>query len=120
MSAFVVSEKHIQALAHAVQGARVARETVYEVADILWAENVASVCYRYREEPGAYLRPEWVFGLPIPRSDVQLLKAIDCYEYQSCEHPGWNDSRAKAICAALTDAITHRLPGYSEAQWEIE
>ncbi len=120
MSAFVVSPKHIRALAQAVQGARCARETVYEVADILWDENVASVCHRYSEDAALYPKPEWTFGLPVPYSDVQILKAINCYEYQSCEHPGWQDSKARSICAALTAAVIHRLPGYSNAKWEIE
>jgi hypothetical protein len=26
---------------------------------------------------------------------VQVLKSCDCYEYQSCEHDGWEDSEAR-------------------------
>lgn len=52
-------------------------------------------------------------------SPVATLKAIDCYEYQSCEHAGWKDSEAKRFCEALRDDMITRLPGYSEASWGI-
>jgi hypothetical protein len=47
------------------------------------------------------------------------LKAISCYEYQSCEHPGWRKSEAHAFCEALRDMAIGCLPGYDDAPWEI-
>jgi hypothetical protein len=50
---------------------------------------------------------------------IATLKSIDCYEYQSCEHPEWPESCAKAFCDALRRAITHDIPGYDDAPWGL-
>lgn len=145
MSAFEVSTAHIDALVNAAMDRR--REThmsrltwpqagerrqidetnASEVGAMLVRMNFAAVDYRYRREgdenPGDY--PEsyrftgargWVVAVYNP---VVILKAIECYEYQSCEHPSWEGSEAQAFCRALRLHVTHWLPGYSEAPWEI-
>jgi len=48
---------------------------------------------------------------------VQVLKSIDCLDYQSCEHPGWAASEAKAFIDRLQSAAIHALPGYEAAIW---
>lgn len=48
---------------------------------------------------------------------VQVIKAIRCYEYQSCEHQEWESSQAKAFCDALLAHAASCLPGYEEAEW---
>ena len=48
---------------------------------------------------------------------IEACKAIDCYEYQSCEHPGWRDSGAKAFCERLRSALIGAMHGYEEAEW---
>ena len=53
-------------------------------------------------------------------SPVAVLKAISCYEYQSCEHPGWHTSEARQFCSVLRDHMISMLPGYDDAQWEID
>lgn len=69
--------------------------------------------------------PEWIGGYTFPLGRVKqlapvaVLKAIDCFEYQSCEHPEWEGSEARAFCEALRDDMIGRLPGYSEADWEV-
>lgn len=95
------------------------RETANQVGAMLWAENRRSVNHRYAEdeiEPGPYVYAR-------PRNDgygpVAILKAIDCYEYQACEHPEWERSEAHAFCQALRKAMIHGLPGYEGAAWEI-
>jgi hypothetical protein len=50
---------------------------------------------------------------------VQVLKAIRCYEHQSCDHPDWKESRARRWCDDLRLAAIERLPGYEAAAWEI-
>ncbi len=100
-----------------------------EIASTLWRENVRSVSYRYPGEgadtlPGPVgedyeittddfgtLRAGWSF------EPVQVLKAIDCYIYQSCEHPEFYDSEAYDYCRALRSAAIHALPGYDDASW---
>ncbi len=92
-------------------------ETAGTVGAMLWNENQLSVNHRYdeedAEEPYTYDR----FNRPL--SPVQILKAISCYEYQTCERPEWEASEARAFCRALRSETIHKLPGYDEAAWEI-
>lgn len=55
-----------------------------------------------------------------PLDNVQVIKAAQCYEYQSCEHPGWKDSPASQLIECLISAAIHKLPGYSAAAWSID
>ena len=48
---------------------------------------------------------------------AQLFKSIDCYEYQSCEHPEWVHSSAKVFIEFLRIRATRMLPSYASAQW---
>jgi len=50
---------------------------------------------------------------------VALLKAIDGYEYQSCERDDWKESEAYAFCDALRCRTIYDLPGYDTADWEV-
>ena len=53
-------------------------------------------------------------------SQVQIIKAARCLDYQSCEHPGWEQSDAcKLLQAIIGDDTSAHLPGYDEAEWEI-
>lgn len=61
----------------------------------------------YKHNPMVNVRP------------IVALKAIDCYEYQSCEHPAWESSMAYAFCDSLRRALVRDLPGYEDAPWEI-
>ena len=80
-------------------------------------ENAASVNYRYDENE------LFVYRYQRPRhttwSAVELLKTVDCYEYQSCEHPGWAQSQAHAFCESLRARLIGTLPGYDDASWGI-
>ena len=46
-----------------------------------------------------------------------LFKAVGCYEYQSCEHPGWKDSPARTICEQLKSWAQGKVRGYDGAPW---
>lgn len=99
-----------------------------EIGRMLLIENVASVAYRYPDDtcdelpgPTAKTPPnEYHYRHPGEFSAVEILKAIDCYEYQSCEHPAWRYSQAYAFCAALRDRVIRQLPGYDDAPWGID
>lgn len=98
-----------------------------EVGQMLWDENIASVAYRYPDSI-----PE---GLPGPVNDsgysyfhediavgyrwdpVQILKAADCYQYQSCEHPGWWNSSAREFIDVLRKLAWTKVAGYEDAEW---
>jgi len=103
------------------------RETADAVGRMLWWENFRSVGYRYPdgELPGpvgltADDVESYTFRvLPGSPDAVVVLSAIACYEYQTCEHLGWERSEAKRFCDALRLYTIKRLPGYGEAPWEI-
>lgn len=132
MSAFQVSNAHINALVRARAVAskgnnwmRLESEmTDTDLGRMLLRENMASVACRYAHkgftvdefELSAYRasRPAREFSV------VELLKALDCYEYQACEHNGWKGSRAATFCADLRTALIKCLPGYDDAPWGIE
>jgi len=98
---------------------------------ILWAENLESIKYRYPTDaegqwPGpAGLTTDDVYCYAYERLPshgnipaVTVLKAIQGYEYQSCEHPGWSTSIAHAAIERLQSDAIGRLPGYEDAPWE--
>ena len=99
-----------------------------EVAQMLWDECIASVRYRYNEPPDSTDLPgpigeDFVYGEhPLWRGDfcpspVTILKSTDCYEYQSCEHPGWEQSSAHTFIEVLRKQSWRLLEGYEEAKW---
>lgn len=97
-----------------------------EVGNMLWRENIASVAYRYPNDktsatlPGPIDREEITpgdFRLCAPIDPVQVLKSCQCYAYQSCEHPEWEESEAFSFIEALKGAAIQALSGYEEAEW---
>lgn len=128
MSAFIVSDTHINALVryasrHKVgvsYGATVMRLNAFDneqaVTQILLDENVKSVNYRYSECWPTQI--DYDQGAPILTA-IQAIKAAQCLRYQSCEHPEFENSLAdKFIKAIISDAIP-RIEGYDSAQWAI-
>lgn len=143
MSAFIVGTDHIDALLTAAMawsdGGRfsfyrldsetdeltkfdLTADTASLVGALLLLENQRSVNFRYDDddlEPVYEFRAlPWKFGKrPDP---VVVLKAIDCYVYQSCEHDGWPESTAKRFCVTLQGLMIANLPGYNAApSWEV-
>ena len=100
---------------------RTRREVTSETAETwgatLLAENRRSVNHRYDEEEieEPYVFTEYAGSF----KPAAILKALDCYEYQSCEHPGWEASEAHSFCEALRSRMIHQLPGYADAPWEV-
>jgi len=96
---------------------RLTDSTAGRVGAMLLAENRRSVDHRYDEQE--WEQPYLFTAIPGIPDPVVVLKAIDCYRYQSCEHPGWASSEAQQFCLALQAlAVTH-LPGYDQAPWPI-
>lgn len=95
--------------------------TADRVGQMLLRENRLSVDHRYNESE---LEPIYHFEhwTSVTRVDpVVILKALSCYEYQSCEHPGWETSEAKTFCDRLQSEMIRLLPGYEDAAgWSIE
>ena len=147
MSAFIVSRQHIAYLIEAAE--QIARrnrthfrwfhdgtwhtlgedhDTADRIGQCLWCTNVASVLYRYPQDtpqtaPGP-IGETYYYGrhrpTPIAWNPVQVLKAVHCFDYQSCEHPEWEASEAYSIVKAIEHDAMRALPGYDDAAWGID
>jgi hypothetical protein len=93
---------------------------------VLLAECIESVSCRYPDDspdelPGPRPMPrpeqyEWTdFGSLL--TPIEACCAIDGYEYQSCEHPGWQASGAFWFCHRFRRALVGAMPGYRDAEW---
>jgi len=101
------------------------------LGELLLKENLSSILYRYPDTknnpdnlPGpadSYWSKPYKFPPNTKRlTIIQALKALDCYEYQSCEHLEWEASAAHKFCINFRTALIAFLPGYEEAAWSIE
>lgn len=77
------------------------------------AEGIEAISVPQWMTPYSYKQPRRRF------SPVEILKAIDCFDYQSCETGDWRETEAYAFCQSLRDDMIGRLPGYSDAAWSI-
>lgn len=128
MSAFICSDKHISAIVKWVSrhnvsvwfgnpSRKLGPGDEQELVDILYAENVKSVNYRYNENDAT---TGCVYDLGAPElGSVEVIKLVQSLEYQSCEHDEWDTSDAKEILLAMKSAAVSRLPGYESAEWSI-
>ena len=147
MSAYIVDRDHIAYLVAAAQSNQIgsrhgkfgwlcprlgwrhfdSNQGAEAVGQMLWDECIKSVSARYpgadpQELPGV-IGEDYTFhdsDVPImhrPINPVDVLKAISCYDYQSCEHEGWEKSEAHNFCEALHHAAVNALPGYDDAPW---
>jgi hypothetical protein len=126
MSAWIVSKAHVDLLVEAATSSpsdalryvhsdeikHCERTRRDEIGQMLIMENVASVSYRYPNDDvdagelpgpvnGYYLKPYAYEARGYSMTPAEILNAVACYEYQSCEHPGWEQSEAAALCKAL-------------------
>lgn len=113
MSAWLVDCEHIDTMVTAALAWELAvPEKADEIGRMLWGENLESIKYRYPGDHGGE-RPgpvdladadilEYEFTLVPGRADPGVVAvACECYEYQSCEHPGWAQSTARLWNAQL-------------------
>lgn len=100
---------------HNIRTLRPGAETA--VGQMLTDANAASLASRYGEtETRSY-----TYSRPVDCgwSPVEILGAINCFEYQACEVDDWTTSEAKQYCDKLRRRIERRLPGADVAPWEI-
>ncbi|MGZ4659671.1 MAG: hypothetical protein ACXVYB_00160 [Arthrobacter sp.] len=126
MSAFTLGSDHIDLLitvAMRVPGFNEKYINIPKTADLLGQdllnENYASVNYRYSEEepvPEYHWQPVGDIREVEPSALLllQILNAVHCYEYQSCEHPAWTDSKAFWVSQAIENWCELKL---TELQW---
>lgn len=136
VSAFLLSQKHINALALAMVRAqdnrgqeisfyypaeeRFVRMNPQECVNELLRANLESIDARYGKEKGLPV-PAYVYDqfAPFNFEPVQVLKLANCFEYQACEADAWKASLAHAIIQVIVGHFIRRLPGYDEAEWCI-
>ncbi len=104
--------------------------TLSQLGQLLVSENVASVHDRYPDDdpdlgelPGpidAYYMGPYVYENPgRVLSPGEVFRAIDCYDYQSCETGNWRNTEAFAFCEALRSAACRAVSDYEQAPWEF-
>jgi hypothetical protein len=97
---------------------------------MLLAENDRSVAWRYQQPRDQQtwesytFRPSVRSRAELPKGAVaggvaQVLKALNCFEYQACETGDWPQSDAFAFCDALRREMCRKVDGYEQAQWEF-
>ena len=128
MSAFIVSDYHINALVtyginrkaqlYTKDGWEYFNEdTAWALASRMYRANVCSVNRRYGERTRTT-------GFRFQRVDVSgltaadIVKACDCLEYQSCEVKTWERSRARKTLQAIRERAIDALTAGSQA-WEL-
>lgn len=127
MSAYLCDPHHVALLA--VMAARQPYGkpgTENENAATLALANLASLDVRYgpspvEREPRAYVADcvkacrDWRWS-PKP-SPVEIIKAVQCFDYQACEVADYEDTPAAKITRRVKSDAIASLPGYEEAPW---
>ena len=133
MSAWLVSEKHVLAVANEYVcrvelGGRRRTDSgdytmIVNVAKALWSANVKSVNTRYNETHRRGRINIRNLDLFAGYSDGAMLKLVDCLDYQSCEYDGWTGSKAKAMLTQLEHCLVQcgasRGHDYNLGEWGI-
>ena len=129
MSAWIVSKQHIDALAYWLDRMGIAHDK-QKMGEMLWSENYKSIRARYGDynHKGKFVkRPKYHYMIPQPRVTEsyyddfdpqnldQIQALVHCYNYQTCEHDGWEKSRAKRRMDRLETQLV-----MSGADWKRE
>lgn len=88
-----------------------------ELGQILVNENYRSVNHRYRERSEAerYSFREYTG----PLHAIQVIKACNCLDYQSCENNDYRQTQAATIINEIRKTACTKLPGYNEGVWGV-
>lgn len=115
MSTFVVSENHIQSIVgFASKYQEFSCQELDRLCNMLMIENIKSYGYRYSDEEvsdilafyqgeGA-MRFDSKYAFSRLVKPLEAYKAVECYQYQACEHTAWEKSEAKEF----TDKVLRR------------
>lgn len=130
MSCWIVSPEHIDVLVSGLLLHRIITpQQVRAVRIRLVEENAQSYMTRYSHIPECVeealaFRAEQVEQRwrPILVTPPAMLKAVQCYQYQSCEHDTWAISGAREMLAKLADKLAahDETPAYNAAPWGID
>lgn len=132
MSAWIVNRNHLDLLLTAALAWDLAvPEQADEIGRMLWAENLASVAYRYPDDsdgdrPGPLgfhdenANAYWLRAYPGPVDPEVVATAATSLAYQSCEHPAWATSRARAWTTRLREEATTRIGAHIDRHGPID
>lgn len=126
MSAYIVNRSTVNLLAHALTTRGIAAGlTADQVGRELWKTNVDSIHHRYpdtAENDSNYPGPEgfrkshasrYRAAAPLDHDlaagPYRLVSEAETFDYQACEHPGWENSRARSWIAGLLDAAQREV-----------
>src|SRR5216117_2260428 len=125
MSAFMCSDLHISAIVDFCRspttriGSDVMQLSPQELGDKLYAANVMSVNHRYNQNDpvtGFVYKANPANLRPV----VEILKMLDCLEYQSCEYPGFIERDGGFwLIHRIRKAAIKKLVGYDDAPWDV-
>lgn len=74
----------------------------------------------YKNNEMSLLQPKFKHVKDVESMDsVQIIKAVECYEYQCDGWGKWEECIAKKLMDAIRADATRKLSGYDEAQWAI-
>lgn len=129
MSAYIVSEAHINVLVNYAASRDVSaywqdqrfafRAEPARLAAVLHTANVEAVSTRYGEDTPS----EDFCHQFLPRTDqspVRILKALACYAYQTGGLTDYCNTLACALVEAIRAEAIGGLPGYDDAPWHID
>ena len=125
MSAYMVSDAHINYLVSAAYAYRVSHPMASpeELAKAFYHANRISMIARYPDDvktllplPGDY---SWPVDLVYKIDPFKAYKLAQGFDYQACECDSWRDSMVKRVCDAIQHAAISSLPQYQAAPWSI-
>lgn len=128
MSAYLCDEAHISAIAEILCGMDKATNAA-EYFDKALLENLRSLRYRYpnaehdcahKYKPQGVIVP-WDLSRMAFKTLCVWLKALQCYSYQSCEHPQWETceigKKTERAISDIKQRIAEQMPEYKSAPW---
>lgn len=131
MSAFIVSDKHINAILEYKRQDPLEKylyangnelnihnpDHITLAAQILLYENYRSINTLYGENEAPHKIVWTPTGLKL--SPVEALKLCQCYLYQIGENEDYRSSAAAQIIDQIMATAITNLPGYNDAKWAI-
>ena len=128
MSCFIVSKVEVRALSWFVMSQRKPRGGIhyyelFNVASELSFYNVQSVNTRYKEKNKRQKFNEFDFTPNLDFNAIsvaQMAKLIDCYLYQTNEHPRYDKLPLLAELQSYRDLLVFDSVDYDASQWGLD
>ena len=97
--------------------------TLQGLVEALRTENMASFSSRYPHEddviqPFAYKRQFRNEANDFTAHLAEVASALRCFEYQACEHPGWEESIGHSFLRGLEDMVLRKLQDIHGTDYE--